>query len=60
MFFCFLCDICWQVFNWNGVSAEVISWVVLSFAPDDTMVNVLVAQQDVLDSRWWFSFGGPR
>ena len=60
VFFCFLCYICWKVFNWDGMSAGVISWVVLSFTPDDTMVDVLVAQQDVLDSRWWFWLGGPQ
>ena len=42
------------------MSTGVISWVVLSFVPDDTMVDVLVAQQDALDSRWCFSFGGPQ
>ena len=54
--FCFISNTCRQFVNGDGMSTGVICWVVLSFTPNNAMVDVLVAKKDAFDSGWWFSF----
>ena len=56
VFFCLIMDVLRQIFNRDSMLAGVISRVVYSFAPNDSVVDVLVAKKDTLNSRWRFAF----
>ena len=56
VFFCLIMDVLRQIFNRDSMPASVIGRVVYSFASNDSVVDVLVAKKDTLNSRWWFAF----
>jgi len=56
VFFCLIMDVLRQIFNRDSMPAGVIGRVVYSFAPNDSVVDVLVAKKDTLNMRWRFAF----
>ena len=49
-------DVLRQIVNMDSMPAGVIGRVVYTLAPNDSVVDVLVAKKDMLNSRWRFAF----
>ena len=56
MFLYLIMDVLRQIVNMDSMPAGVIGRVVYSLAPNDSVVDILVAKKDTLNSRWQFAF----